>query len=94
MGLHEETADTDCDCSARQHGYKFTLPTATAALTSQTLAQRQANPSLTRSQALQQAMRIIRTGRMPDGARLPGWSPRWANPARWAGFTIITNQDQ
>jgi CHAT domain-containing protein len=67
---------------------------ATAALTSQTLALRQANPSLTRSQALQQAMRIIRTGRMPDGARLPGWSPRWANPARWGGFTIITNQDQ
>jgi CHAT domain-containing protein len=67
---------------------------ATAALTTETLMLRQGNPGLTRAQALQAAMQTVRTGRRADGSKLPGWSPRWAHPAYWASFTIITHQDR
>jgi len=62
---------------------------ATAALTVQTLAIQRANPRLSKAQALQKAMRAVRTGRRPDGSALPGWRPDWAHPAYWAPFVLI-----
>ncbi|TAL28424.1 MAG: tetratricopeptide repeat protein [Phenylobacterium sp.] len=62
---------------------------ATAALTVQTLAIQRANPRLTKSQALQRAMRAVRTGRLPTGGPLPGWRPEWSHPAYWAPFVLI-----
>lgn len=62
---------------------------STAALTVQTLAVQRANPQLTKAQALQRAMRIVRTGRLPDNTTLPGWRPEWAHPAYWAPFVVI-----
>jgi len=62
---------------------------ATAALTVQTLAIQKANPGLSKAQALQKAMHVVRTGRRPDGTALPGWRPEWAHPAYWAPFVVI-----
>ena len=62
---------------------------ATAALTVQTLAIQRANPTLTKAQALQRAMRVVRTGRQYDGKMLPGWRAEWAHPAYWAPFVLI-----
>jgi len=62
---------------------------ATAALTVQTLAIQKANPRLSKAQALQRAMRTVRTGRRPNGAALPGWRPEWGHPAYWAPFVVI-----
>lgn len=62
---------------------------ATAALTVQTLAIQKANPRLSKAQALQKAMRTVRTGHRPDGSPLPGWRPEWAHPAYWAPFVVI-----
>jgi len=62
---------------------------ATAALTVQTLAIQKANPRISKAQALQRAMRTVRTGRKPDGSPLPGWRPEWAHPAYWAPFVVI-----
>lgn len=62
---------------------------ATAALTVQTLAMQRANPRLTKAQALQRAMRAVRTGRGADGKPLPGWRAEWAHPAYWAPFVLI-----
>lgn len=62
---------------------------ATAALTVETLTLQRANPKLTKSQALQKAMVAVRTGRRPDGSRLPGWNADWAHPAYWAPFVLI-----
>jgi CHAT domain-containing protein/tetratricopeptide (TPR) repeat protein len=62
---------------------------STAALTVQTLALQRAHPKLGKAQALQLAMREVRTGRRADGAPLPGWKPEWAHPAYWAPFVLI-----
>ncbi len=62
---------------------------ATAALTVQTLAIQKGNPRLSKAQALQKAMRTVRTGRKPDGSPLPGWRPEWSHPAYWAPFVVI-----
>jgi CHAT domain-containing protein/tetratricopeptide (TPR) repeat protein len=62
---------------------------ATAALTVQTLAIQKADPRLSKAQALQKAMRTVRTGRRPDGSPLPGWRAEWAHPAYWAPFVVI-----
>ena len=35
-------------------------------------------------------MRAVRTGKLPGGAALPGWSPQWAHPAAWAPFVLVT----
>ena len=66
---------------------------STAALTVQTLAIQSANPRMSKAQALQRAMRVIRTGQRPDGSPLPGWSPDWAHPAHWAPFVLISAGD-
>lgn len=66
---------------------------STAALTVQTLAIQRANPKLSKAQALQRAMRVVRTGRRPDNTALPGWRPEWAHPAYWAPFVVIAAGD-
>lgn len=66
---------------------------STAALTVQTLAIQKASPQLSKAQALQKAMRTVRTGRRPDGSALPGWRPEWAHPAYWAPFVVIAAGD-
>ncbi len=65
---------------------------ATVVLTTETLTLR--HQGHTRAEALQIAMRTVRTGRRPDGSAVAGWGPQWANPAVWAPFTIIANQDR
>ncbi|MBL8773653.1 MAG: CHAT domain-containing protein [Phenylobacterium sp.] len=66
---------------------------ATAALTVQTLAIQRANPRLTKAQALQRAMRVVRTGKLPNGKPLPGWRAEWSHPAYWAPFVLIAAGD-
>ena len=65
---------------------------ATAALTVETLVARKAG--LSRGQALQVAMRAVRSGRHADGTPLPGWQESWAHPAAWAPFTVIGSDDR
>ena len=66
---------------------------ATSALTARTIAAQRADPGLSRAEALQDAMHAVRTGRLPDGAPLPGWRPEWAHPAYWAPFVVIATGD-
>lgn len=63
---------------------------STAAITVQTLGIQNSRPGLSKAQALQRAMRVVRTGRRTDGSALPGWSPDWAHPAHWAPFVLIS----
>jgi CHAT domain-containing protein len=63
---------------------------STSVLTVQTLAIQAANPALTSAQALQAAMKAVRTGTLPDGSALPGWDPLWAHPAAWAPFALVS----
>ena len=65
---------------------------ATAALTVETLVARKAG--LSRGQALQVAMRAVRSGRHADGTPLAGWQESWAHPAAWAPFTVIGSDDR
>ncbi|MFM9851901.1 MAG: tetratricopeptide repeat protein [Sphingomonadaceae bacterium] len=64
---------------------------ATAQLTVATLAGRSA--SLSRAQALQAAMRAVRSGKRANGDALPGWDTIWAHPSAWGAFTVISNGD-
>lgn len=64
---------------------------ATARLTVETLL---ADKSLTRAEALQAAMRAVRTGKRADGSPVQGWRPEWTHPAYWASFSMISNADQ
>jgi CHAT domain-containing protein len=63
----------------------------TAVLTVETLRDRGGG---SRAEALQQAMRAVRTGRFPDGTPVPGWSPGWSHPSAWAPFVVVSDQDQ
>lgn len=65
---------------------------ATAALTVETLVARKSG--LPRAEALQVAMRAVRTGRRADGSPLPGWQTAWAHPGAWAPFTVIGSDDR
>lgn len=67
---------------------------ATAVLTVEALMARQKKPDLTRAQALQIAMRAVRSGRSADGSGISGWRPNWAHPGAWAAFTNIANRDE
>lgn len=67
---------------------------ATAALTVETLQARRDNPNRTRAQALQQAMRAVRTGKRVDGSVVAKWDPTWAHPTSWAAFSHIANNDE
>ncbi|MBU2308947.1 MAG: CHAT domain-containing protein [Alphaproteobacteria bacterium] len=62
----------------------------TAALTVQTIALQRADPRLSKAQALQAAMRAVRTGVLPDGKPLAGWEPIWAHPGSWAPFVLVS----
>ena len=62
----------------------------TAALTVQTITLQRADPRLSKAQALQAAMRAVRTGVLPDGKPLPNWSPIWAHPGSWAPFVLVS----
>jgi CHAT domain-containing protein/tetratricopeptide (TPR) repeat protein len=66
------------------------LDDATSALTLQTLAIQRADSKLSQAQALQKAMRAVRTGALPDGQPLPGWTPAWSHPTAWAPFSLIS----
>ena len=66
---------------------------ATAALTVETLSGRSGG-GLTRAEALQRAMRAVRTGKRADGTAIAGWNESWAHPAAWGAFTVISNEDQ
>lgn len=66
---------------------------ATAALTVETLSGR-SEGGLTRAEALQRAMRAVRTGKRADGTPIAGWNESWAHPAAWGAFTVISNEDQ
>ncbi|WP_372015745.1 CHAT domain-containing tetratricopeptide repeat protein [Pseudoxanthomonas sp. 10H] len=67
---------------------------ATAALTVETLSAWRAPAQPTRSRALQQAMRTVRSGQREDGTPLPGWKPQWAHPSAWAPFVLIAAGDR
>lgn len=58
----------------------------TAALTVETL---RAAKTLSRPEALREAMRAIREGKRADGTAVDGWAPHWRHPAAWAPFTLI-----
>lgn len=66
---------------------------ATAALTVETLSGR-SEGGLTRAEALQRAMRAVRTGKRADGTPVAGWNESWAHPAAWGAFAVISNEDQ
>lgn len=66
---------------------------ATAALTVETLSGR-SEGGLTRAQALQRAMKAVRTGKRADGSPVPGWNESWAHPAAWGAFAVISNEDE
>jgi len=66
---------------------------ATAALTVETLSGR-SEGGLTRAEALQRAMRAVRTGKRADGTAIAGWNESWAHPAAWGAFTVISNEDR
>jgi CHAT domain-containing protein len=63
---------------------------ATAALTVEALANKNATPAT----ALAMAMEAVRTGKRADGSAVEGWQPHWAHPASWAPFTLVTNRDR
>jgi CHAT domain-containing protein/tetratricopeptide (TPR) repeat protein len=65
---------------------------ATAALTVETLSGR-SEGGLTRAEALQRAMRAVRTGKRADGTAVKGWDESWAHPAAWGAFAVISNAD-
>jgi CHAT domain-containing protein len=62
---------------------------ATAALTVEALRVARARPQLSRAQAMQEAMRAVRTGKTAEGTALAGWKPEWADPWYWAPFVLI-----
>jgi CHAT domain-containing protein len=63
---------------------------ATAVLTVETLREDRA---LARAQALQAAMRTVRSGRRADGSVVAGWDPAWSHPSAWAPFALIANRN-
>jgi CHAT domain-containing protein len=66
----------------------------TSVLTVETLRLGRTQPGLTRAQALQEAMRSVRTGKRSDGSAVPGWTPDWAHPMAWAPFVVVSDQDR
>jgi CHAT domain-containing protein/Flp pilus assembly protein TadD len=65
----------------------------TAALTVETLKSWSGDPHLTRAEALQRALRAVRTGERADGSKLAGWNENWAHPGSWAPFSLIAGRD-
>jgi CHAT domain-containing protein len=67
---------------------------STAVLTVEALTARLGEAPLTRGQALQKAMQIVRTGQHADGKPVEGWQADWAHPGIWAAFTNISYRDE
>jgi CHAT domain-containing protein len=65
------------------------LDTVGAAITSETFRIKAARPNLSRAEALQLALRGIRSGTSVLGDAIPGWEPSWADPWAWAPFSLI-----
>ena len=65
------------------------LDTVGAAITSETFRIKAARPDLSRAEALQLALRGIRSGTSVLGDAIPGWEPSWADPWAWAPFSLI-----
>ena len=65
----------------------------TAALTVETIRADRSRSNAGRAAALQGAMKLVRTGKRPDGTALAGWRPDWAHPASWAAFVHISGSD-
>ena len=63
-------------------------------LTNESIRIRRSHPELTRAQALQSAMKTVRTGLRADGTTLLNYFPSFAHPADWAPFTVISNHDE
>lgn len=66
---------------------------ATARLTVEALAGR-AKSGLSRAEALQRAMKAIRTGKRADGSAVERWDDSWSHPSAWGAFTVISNTDE
>ena len=79
------STETKCSCVADD---------SASVLTDETIRIRQSHPELTRAQALQHAMKTVRTGMRVDGTALPNYFPSFAHPADWAPFTVIANYDE
>lgn len=47
----------------------------------------------TRADSLALAMKAVRSGVLPDGSAVPGWTPDWAHPAAWAPFVVLSGAD-
>ena len=47
----------------------------------------------TRAVSLALAMKAVRSGVLPDGSAVPGWTPDWAHPAAWAPFVVLSGAD-
>lgn len=47
--------------------------------------------SLTRSEALNLAMKMIRSGEYSDGTAIKDWNLDWSHPSSWAPFVTITS---
>jgi CHAT domain-containing protein/tetratricopeptide (TPR) repeat protein len=65
------------------------LDTVGAAITSETFRIKAARPDLSRAEALQLALRGIRSGTSVLGDAIPGWEPSWSDPWAWAPFSLI-----
>lgn len=66
---------------------------AAAALTSKAIAARKADPSLTRAEALQLAMREVRLDASHDQILETGQQLTWAHPSIWAPFSVYGDVD-
>jgi CHAT domain-containing protein len=64
---------------------------ATARLTVEALRN---DKTMTRGEALQAAIKAVRTGKRADGTAIEGWKPDWVHPAIWAPFSLIANSDR
>ena len=65
----------------------------TAALTVEILRTWRTHPALTRAEAMQMALRAVRTGKRGDGTAVEGWSDTWTHPGSWAPFSLIAAGD-
>ncbi|WP_380782704.1 tetratricopeptide repeat protein [Sphingomonas sp. R86520] len=64
---------------------------STAVLTVEAMREREQR-RLGRAEALQMAMRTVRSGRRSDGSPVLGWSDKWLHPSYWAAFTVVSRE--
>lgn len=66
---------------------------ARAALSGLGAAKREELTEISPAKSLQQAMRMLRTGKRADGSPLPNWQPEWVHPFFWGSLEIIAYAD-